>query len=185
MDAVTLLGSPRKEGNTARVLNWVEDVLRDAGHSVERRWISDYAIAGCQECRRCKEGKVELCSIFDDGIAMLRRIVAADMLVLAAPVFCWGFPGPLKCLLDRMYCLADAESSSRIEGKPIALIVTAGGPEKDNADLLVKAYESMTAYMGAVTAGALVIANCAGPESLDAAVQERAKAFAEEVAGVL
>jgi len=178
---MTLLGSPRKNGNTAQVLTLVEEALKAAGHAVDRCWMNDYAVAGCQECNQCKAGSVELCGVYDDGIGLLKKIIEADAVVLAAPVFCWGFPGPMKTLLDRMYCLADAESTSRISGKPIALIVTAGGPEKDNADLLVKAYESMTAYMGAVTAGALVIANCAGPESIDEAVQERAKAFAERL----
>lgn len=181
MKVMTLLGSPRKNGNTAQVLSLVETTLKEAGHTVDRYWISSYAVAGCQECNQCKTGNVELCSVYDDGIMLLTKIIEADMVILAAPVFCWGFPGPMKTLLDRMYCLADAESTSRIKGKPIALIVTAGGPEKDNADLLVKAYESMTAYMGAVTAGALVIPNCHGPESIDAAVQERAKAFAEKI----
>jgi multimeric flavodoxin WrbA len=182
MKVMTLLGSPRKHGNTAQVLGYVEDSLKAGGHEVDHCWMNDYAVAGCQECNHCKAGKVELCTVYDDGIGLLKKIIEADVVVFAAPVFCWGFPGPMKTLLDRMYCLADAESSSRIEGKPIALIVTAGGPEKDNADLLVKAYESMTAYMGAVTAGALVIANCSGPESIDTAVQTRASAFAEMLA---
>ena len=185
MNIMTLLGSPRENGNTAHVLSWVEAALTDAGHTVERHWINDYAVAGCQECQCCKNRKVELCNIYDDGIVVLHQIIDTDMLVIATPVFCWGFPGPLKALLDRMYCLSvtgkDGAFISRIAGKPIALVVTAGGPEKDNADLLVKAYQSMTEYLKAIPAGALVVPDCTGPESLDASVQERAKAFANKI----
>ncbi len=184
---LTLLGSPRKEGNTAQVLQWVEQGLAATGHDVDRRWISDYAIAGCRECNACKEHTVALCSIVDDGIPLLRDIMAADMLLLAAPVFCWGFPGPMKSLLDRMYCYANdvdegGDYTTQLTGKPVALVVTAGGPEKDNADLLVKAYHAMTDYMKAVAAGALVVPYCTGPESLDASVQERATAFGRRLA---
>ncbi len=189
MQVMTLLGSPRPEGNTAHVLGWVEAALANAGHTVDRHWISDYAVSGCQECQSCKEGTVDLCSVFDDGIALLRTIVKADMLIIAAPVFCWGFPGPLKTLLDRMYCLADdmdggGDYTTQLAGKPMALVVTAGGPEKDNADLLVKAYEAMVAYMKAVPAGALMVANCVGPQSLDAAVRARAETFGRQLAEI-
>ena len=188
MNIVSLLGSPRKNGNTAHVLTWVEEALTAAGHAVDRLCMGDYAVAGCQECQKCKQGEVELCNVYDDGIVLLHKIIDSDMLLIAAPVFCWGFPGPLKTLLDRMYCLVVTNTdgtgyTSRIQGKPLGLIVTAGGPEKDNADLLVKAYTSMTEYMKAVPAGALVIANCSGPESLDATVQSRAEAFAKKIAG--
>ncbi len=186
MRVMTLLGSPRTAGNTARVLTWVEEALEAAGHTVNRHWIGDYAVAGCRECHACKEGTVELCGIYDDGISLLRDIVAADLLILAAPGFCWGFPGPLKTVLDRMYCLADDIDSenytTQLTGKPIGLVVTAGGPEKDNADLLVTGYKAMADYMKAVAAGALVIPNCTGPESLDASVAARARTFGQQLA---
>lgn len=189
MNVVSLMGSPRKKGNTATVLTWVEETLTAAGHAVDRHCMDGYAVAGCQECQHCKQGKVELCNIYDDGIVLLNKIIDADMLLLSAPVFCWGFPGPLKTLLDRMYCLAIASKdgtdyTSRIKGKPIGLIVTAGGPEKDNADLLVKAYTSMCVYMKAIPAGALVVPNCIGAESLDAAVQSRAVAYGRKLAAM-
>ena len=57
----------------------------------------------------CKTGKVELCSLQDDGNGLFRRMVEADLVLLAAPVFCWGFPAQIKGLVDRMYCLMDFE----------------------------------------------------------------------------
>ena len=38
---------------------------------------------------------------------LYRRMVAADLVLIAAPAFCWGFPAPIKGLLDRMFCMMD------------------------------------------------------------------------------
>ena len=54
MKVVTVLGSPRPEGNTATVLSWVEDALRQMGHEVERIDVNKFTVTGCVECQRCQ-----------------------------------------------------------------------------------------------------------------------------------
>jgi len=48
MKVMTLLGSPRKRGNTAQVLGYVEEALKAGGHEVDPCWMNDYAVAGRQ-----------------------------------------------------------------------------------------------------------------------------------------
>ena len=107
MRIMTILGSPRRHGNTAKVLGWIEDQFHAAGHHVDAANILDYSVRGCGECLACKKGAVELCSIDDDANALFQRMVAADLVLIAAPVFCWGFPAQIKGLIDRMFCMMD------------------------------------------------------------------------------
>ncbi len=108
MRIMTILGSPRRQGNTAKVLGFIEEQLfRTGGHAVDSANILDYHVQGCGECMACKKGTVELCTIGDDANALYRRMVAADLVLIAAPVFCWGFPAQIKGLIDRMYCMMD------------------------------------------------------------------------------
>ena len=107
MRIMTILGSPRRQGNTAKVLGWVEEQFRADGHEVDSANILDYRVQGCGECMACKKGTVELCSIGDDANGLFKRMVAADLVLIAAPVFCWGFPAQIKGLIDRMFCMMD------------------------------------------------------------------------------
>ena len=141
MRIMTVLGSPRRQGNTAKVLGWIEGQFRADGHEVDSANILDYRVQGCGECMACKRGTVELCSVGDDANALFRRMAAADLVLVAAPVFCWGFPAQVKGLIDRMFCMMDFDGGRadvpRLHGKGMALLLTGGGEEADNGDLVV------------------------------------------------
>lgn len=181
MRIVTIMGSPRRRGNTAKVLGWIEQSLQAAGHEVDRIDIVDHDVRGCGECMVCKKGTVELCGIQDDANALFRRMLAADVVLFAAPLFCWGFPAQLKGLIDRLYCLVDfgptPPGAPRLHGKPISLLLTAGGPEKDNADLVVRGFEHLVEYLKARLLRPWVVADCT-PETLGDDVKARATEFA-------
>ena len=182
MQIMTILGSPRRQGNTAKVLGWIEGQFQAAGHAVDQANILDYSVEGCCECLACKKGTVELCSMDDGGNALFRRMVAADLVLIAAPVFCWGFPAQIKGLIDRMLCLMDFEDerpgAPRLHGKPMALLLTAGGEQADNGDLVIRGFEHLVEYLMARMAGHLFVAGCTTPEEMGDNVKARAIAFA-------
>ncbi len=182
MRIMTILGSPRRQGNTARVLGWIEEHCRADGHEVTRADILDYRVQGCGECMACKKGRVELCSIEDDAIGLFRRMAEADLVLFAAPIFCWGFPAQLKALLDRMFCLMDFDGERtdvpRLHGKPVGLVLTAGGEEADNADLVLRGFEQLVEYLKARPAGSLFVPGCTEPSAIGDDVKNRAIGFA-------
>jgi multimeric flavodoxin WrbA len=182
MRAMTILGSPRRQGNTAKVLGWIEGQLRAAGHQIDAANMLDYNVAGCTECMACRRGTVELCSIEDDANALFRRMAAADLLLVAAPVFCWGFPAQIKGLIDRMICLMDLGAprpgAIRLHDKPIGLLLTGGGEEADNADLVIRGFRQMVEYLKARMVGHLYIPNCTTPDEIGDDVKRRAVEFA-------
>jgi len=187
MKIVTILGSPRKRGNTAAVLAAFESLVAPQ-HEVDRINITDYRVAGCLGCDHCfsvLDGPG--CAQRDDAVQLLERILAADLVVYASPVYCWSFSAQLKALLDRHYCLVkwrDGElAASLATGKHMALLVTCGGGAGDNADLIQVMFDREIDYLGGVVAGKYVVANCGAPAELGERGAEMGRRMARELAG--
>jgi multimeric flavodoxin WrbA len=188
MRIMTILGSPRRQGNTATVLGWVEEQLHAGGHEVDAANILDYRVEGCRECMACKKSKVELCSINDDANALFQQMVAADVVLIAAPVFCWGFPAQIKGLIDRLFCMMDFDGecpgAPRLHGKGMALLLTGGGEEAGNADLVTAGFRQMVEMLKARMAGQWFVGGCTEPAAIGQDVKARAAEFARAVAKV-
>ena len=187
MRIVTVLGSPRRHGNTAKALGWVEDQFRADRHEVDSINILDYNVGGCRECLLCKKGGKELCAVGDDAIGLFQRMAASDLVLIAAPVFCWGFPAQIKTLIDRTYCLMDFDEPRndlpRLQGKSLSLLLTAGGERIDNADLVFRGFHHMVGLLRARPAGTWLVSNCTEPDALGEDVRRHAAEFARTLVG--
>lgn len=182
MRVMTILGSPRRYGNTAKVLEWIEAELRSAGHDVDRANIWEYEIGHCRESHQCRYPQSTACGVPDEAAALFERMLDADCILFASPVFSWGFPAPLKGLVDRMYCLSgyhqDPDHAVLLDGKPMALVMTCGGEESENAEIMGRVFRNLVAFFGAEHRGFWLIPRSTTPEALGEEVLNKAKAFA-------
>ena len=96
-----LNGSPRPNGNTKELIRRFTKGAEAAGHEVICFDLQKMAIHGCLGC--CKGGKDESspCVQKDDMAEILDKMVQADVLVLATPVYFYSMDGQLKTLIDR------------------------------------------------------------------------------------
>jgi len=98
-----LFGSPRRGGNTDILL---EEALKGAemeGAEVERLHLTDFNIIPCRECLQCSnDGK---CIILDDMQKVYPKLLEADIIILASPVFFYGVTAWAKALIDRCQAL--------------------------------------------------------------------------------
>jgi len=164
MKICVFLGSPRKKGNTAYLLNLVMEKMENTEHQTEIIYLQDKKISGCRENFACQKViNKPGCSIKDDMQELYLKILEADCILIATPVFCWSFSAQIKLFLDRLYCLekyaVDGSYISLVEGKRCGLIVTAGGDEFDGADLVVESYRRMVDFHRMENIGHLVAAN--------------------------
>lgn len=188
MKVLTLQGSARKKGNTAKVLGWVEAELSSMGHEVESVYLHDRDIKGCLACGKCKEKPGEVgCIQKDDALGILQSMVEADLVVFASPLYFWGLAGPLKTLIDRTYSFYidyhQPTHASLVEGQRQALLVTGGGPFESNAEPVFTAFGRLQNPHKAVKAGELYIGRCGVPDNMEKSVKEQAVAFARDIAG--
>jgi multimeric flavodoxin WrbA len=99
MKILGICSSPRLEGNTYYYLNTVLSEVEKLGAEIELIQLSGKNISGCRGCYGCVEAKK--CVIEDDFQEVFDKIVKADGLLLASPVYHSCITPELKCVLDR------------------------------------------------------------------------------------
>ncbi len=123
----------------------------------------------------------------EDMIGLHATMLAADHTSFAVPVFCWGWPSQAKAALDRLYCMFKFDESPckvLIEGKGLALVVTAGGDEYDGAEICVATFRSFAESARVRVAGRLVVSEVNDPGDVPAnpEIRRRAERFGESLA---
>lgn len=139
MKALFVNGSPRRNGNTAQLLQRALEGAKAAGAEVEMVNLYDHSLnyKGCMSCFACKikGGRKGVCSFRDDLQPILERAVGADVLVCGTPVYC-GYPtANLRAFLERLIFPAVNYSDFRnpvvLKPKCSATIVTMNCPNEE------------------------------------------------------
>lgn len=94
-----LSGSFRKGGNSDTLCDRFAEGARDAGNEVEKIFINDRNIGYCRGCGVCN--RTHRCVQKDDMEEILNKMVAADVIVMATPVYFYTMNGQMKTLIDR------------------------------------------------------------------------------------
>lgn len=98
-----LMGSPRKNGNTASLLRDFTEEL--SAYEAEYNQICLYGkvIQPCVACRVCQADWTKFgCQHHDDVQDIFDKILDADIILLATPIYSWYCTTPMKALLDRL-----------------------------------------------------------------------------------
>ncbi|MCL6635329.1 MAG: flavodoxin family protein, partial [Peptococcaceae bacterium] len=91
--------SPRRGGNTELLAGRALAGAAAAGAAEEIIYLRDYRYAPCAACDGCfKEGK---CVVRDDASLIFEKILEADRVIFAAPIFSMGICAQAKMLIDR------------------------------------------------------------------------------------
>jgi len=188
MKITTILGSPRKRGNTAAVLGLFEALI-PSPHRVERFDIMDCTVKGCLGCDTCFKTLNEPgCVQQDDASAIFKHLMDSDLIVYTTPVYVWGFSAQMKALMDRHYSLvkwADGQVvKALLKGKRTALLVTCGDTEENNADLVLEAFDREMDYLGCTVAGKYVVPQCTKPSELGDKGEKTARQMHADLLGV-
>lgn len=96
---VGIFGSPRRDGNSDILLNSAIKGAESSGAGVEKIIIRDLKIAPCNSCGGCWE-KGD-CVINDDMQKIYPKLVDADGIIVASPIYFMGVSAQLKAFIDR------------------------------------------------------------------------------------
>lgn len=122
MRILALNGSPRKEGNTAKLL---KEITKDhAGVDLDYFDLNELRIKDCQACFYCK--KNDGCAIKDDMQMLYKRIKEADAVILGSPVYFGVESANTRAFIDRMYALlafgdGPGKYMPRLKGEKLAI----------------------------------------------------------------
>ena len=97
---VILSSSPRRNGNSDLLCNEFMRGAAEAGHQVEKIFLKDKHINYCTGCSVCSMyGKP--CPQKDDAAEVVEKMIAADVIVMATPVYFYTMSAQMKTLIDR------------------------------------------------------------------------------------
>jgi multimeric flavodoxin WrbA len=117
------IGSPRKGGNSELLTRELLKAAEEDGAETEAIRLAEYDLKPCDACLSCR--KTKKCKINDDGEKLYSKIMEADGIVLATPVY-FGSCSPLtKIFVDRMGYLAKAQEGLPLNNKVGSALVVA------------------------------------------------------------
>lgn len=139
MKILVINGSARK-GNTDACVNAFVEGAKGA-NEVDVLEADKLNISPCKGCEAC--GCTKGCVAQDDSNAIVDKVVAADLVVFASPIYWWGITAQLKTVIDKCYC-----KGAYLKNKKIGLILCAGAPTDDEEYSLIKRqFELMSEYL--------------------------------------
>lgn len=189
MKATVIFGSPRKSGNTASLLSPFMQKLRETGIKADYFDVYEKNISGCRVCLECqKDDSSMCCAIKDDMQPIIESLAESELIVIAAPVYLWSAPAPVKAVMDRMvyasckYYGGNPNGRALLEGKRLAVITTCGYPVENGTGLYEEMMKRFCKHCRIIYAGMLAERHRNLREPfMDEDKEIRAKAFAAEV----
>lgn len=153
MKIVSLLGSPRPKGNSTILANHFCEAAAKLGATIEVFALNKLKYRGCQACMTCKT-KLDKCVLKDDLSDVLEAVRAADLLVMATPVYYGDVSSQLKAFIDRTFSflLPDYTTNSNPSrlafGKKLVFIQTQGAPDENSFNDIFPRYDSFFKWYG-------------------------------------
>ena len=151
---LVIVGSPRENGNTAALAAAFAEGAKSAGHTVDTYSLAKYEVNGCRGCDACM--RTGRCVQNDDmSREIFDKLVAADVVVLATPIYCYMCTALLKAFVERTYPL----SMHRTGRKGTVLLSTAqaGGSVFKP---LVEWHKANAGYIGWRDLGGVLAGGC-------------------------
>lgn len=165
-----LSGSPRKGGNSDLLCDEFLRGAQEAGHSVEKIRVAEKKIAPCSACYYCRQSEGD-CAHKDDMAEVLQKMIDADVIVLASPVYFYSIDAQLKAVIDRTVA-----RWLEVENKEFYYIVTMADKELESADTTLACFRGYAdCVKGAKEMGVIVGSGVYEPGKVrDTAAMKRA-----------
>jgi multimeric flavodoxin WrbA len=151
-----VVGSPRKEGNSATLAKQVAAGAEAAGAEVESFHLHGMNIQPCTACNACREEKSKGCVIDDDMEVLYSKLRQADALVIASPIYWFTVSAQTKLFMDRWYALGGpGEEYAAFAGKRIGIALTYADvdPFTSGAVNALRTFQDAFNYVGAEVVG--------------------------------
>ena len=150
-NVLILSGSPRKGGNSDLLCDAFAKGAQEAGNEVEKIRVAAKKVAPCSACYYCRdhEGK---CVHQDDMVEILQKMIDADVLVLASPVYFYSIDAQLKAVIDRTVA-----RWLEVKNKEFYYIATMADEEHTSADTTLACFRGYADCVeGAVEQGVII-----------------------------
>ncbi|HHO76558.1 MAG TPA: flavodoxin family protein [Deltaproteobacteria bacterium] len=151
---LVLLGSPRREGNSAILAEMISKGAMLAEGKVETVFLHELNIAPCKSCYACQRPRSRGCSIDDDMQQIYKEMLLADVWVIATPVYWFNMSAQTKLWMDRCFALPAYEKKPFLN-KKIAIAMSYGGDDPFDSGCVnaLRTFQDAFSYVGAKIVG--------------------------------
>jgi multimeric flavodoxin WrbA len=150
---VVIVGSPRKNGNTELLADAFIEGARGAGNNVEKISVIGKKIGGCIGCNACFRDAEHRCVQHDDMEGCYRLLSAADVIVIATPIYFYSVSSQLKCLIDRLH--NPIRNSFKV--KKLGLLAVCADKKESVFDSVITMYRSVLSYFPLADGGMITV----------------------------
>ncbi|MGI6008973.1 MAG: flavodoxin family protein [Methanomethylophilus sp.] len=145
-----LSGSPRKGGNSDMLCDEFKRGAEEAGNEVEKIRVAERKIGYCRACYYCRDHQGK-CAIKDDMAEVLQKMIDADVIVLASPVYFYSIDAQLKAVIDRTVA-----RWTEVKGKEFYYIVTCADGDESSTERTLECFRGYADCVnGAVEKGVI------------------------------
>jgi multimeric flavodoxin WrbA len=138
---LALSSSPRRGGNSDLLCDQFIKGAQEGGHHAEKIFLKDKKINYCTGCGTCLNGK-KPCPQKDDMAEVLEKMIAANVIVMATPVYFYTMCGQMKTLIDRC-----RSRYTEISGKEFYFVVTAADTSKPAMERTLEGFRAFTSCL--------------------------------------
>lgn len=162
MKIAIISGSPHKKGTSALLVESFIRGAEESGHEVSRFDAAFANMRGCIGCDHCR--RTDGTCVFNDDMTELRpKLIEADAIIFATPVYYFGLSSQLKSVIDRFYAFEEDMRGNKKAG----LLVTAASPNESITHNAVSVYEDIIDWMKWENAGEVLAFGCAVPADIE------------------
>lgn len=136
-----LSGSPRKGGNSDLLCDEFLRGAQESGNQVEKVFLRSKKVAPCNACYYCKNSGGK-CAIPDDMAEILDKMQAADVIVMASPVYFYSIGAQMKAVIDR-----SVARWTNIPNKEFYYIMTAAEDSDTVMDCTLECFQGFAACL--------------------------------------
>lgn len=182
---LVLLGSPRKNGNSALLAEKIAQGAQSQGAEVKTVFLHGLELEPCKSCYACQVPGSKGCSIDDEMQKLFPDMLAADAWVIASPVYWFTMSAQTKIWMDRCFAFP-AYAEDPFSGKRIAIAMSYGGEDPFDSGCVnaLRTFQDAYAYVGSKIVGFVYgSAMKAGDIKKNKAVLEAAEELGKKLVG--
>ena len=159
MKIVILTGSPNHKGSSNLLADCFRQGAEEAGHAVEFIDTAHMDIHPCTGCIHC--GYDGPCAQKDDVEGVREKLLDADMMVFATPLYYYGMSAQLKMMIDRFCAFNGSIQRKHMKS---ALLAAAWNSDSWTFDALKAHYQTLVRYLNLTDMGMVLGTGCGTPD---------------------
>jgi len=150
---LVLSSSPRKRGNSDLLCDQFVFGANEAGNQAEKIFLNDKNISYCTGCGFCTTHEHNGCKQKDDMAEILEKMIVADVIVMATPVYFYTMNGQMKTLIDRV-----CAKYTKVNNKDIYFIATAADDRKQVLERTIEEFRGFTDCLSGIKEKGIIYA---------------------------